>query len=342
MTSTLLPPPPPSSPNLSHNADKLTADTTPIPFPLRTVDLSTDTTRHTIIAQGTPDIYQGHPTTLLLPDGRTMYCVWTYNHGGACGPLKRSDDGGLTWSDLLPVPGNWSTVENCPTIFRLPDPDGRTYRLFIYAGQGPDGCMAAAHSNDDGRTWSPMRSNGLVCVMPFTSIIPIDGGRRLLGLATTRRPNDPDGKQWSLQLTQSISTDGGFTWSPWSVPVDDDPALRFGEPFLLPSPPPLPPPTTIITTNAGSVSSAKISVAAHGSPPPMTKAALGRPCVTFPSASQATVTSPATRPTDASLLSSVTAPPAAAPAGISSHGLAVTKIFSPPPTTATTTAKVTV
>src|SRR5688500_7293223 len=58
-----------------------------------TVDLSSDTTRHVIVAQGTEDIYQGHPTTELLPDGKTIYAVWTYGHGGACGPMKRSDDG---------------------------------------------------------------------------------------------------------------------------------------------------------------------------------------------------------------------------------------------------------
>src|SRR5687768_7940273 len=65
------------------------------------VDLSQDLSRQTVIAQGDEKIYQGHPTTVLLPDGKTIYCVWTINHGGPCGPLKRSDDGGITWSELL-------------------------------------------------------------------------------------------------------------------------------------------------------------------------------------------------------------------------------------------------
>src|SRR5690606_37830181 len=91
---------------------------------IQTIDLSNDSARHVIVAAGTSDVYQGHPTTVLLPDGKTMYCVWTYNHGGVCGPLKRSDDGGRTWSELLDVPENWSTVYNCPTIYRLPDPQG--------------------------------------------------------------------------------------------------------------------------------------------------------------------------------------------------------------------------
>lgn len=40
------------------------------------IDISQETFRHVIIAEGTEDIYQGHPTTLLLPDGKTMFCVW--------------------------------------------------------------------------------------------------------------------------------------------------------------------------------------------------------------------------------------------------------------------------
>ena len=55
--------------------------------PLPVVDLSQDTARQVVIAQGTEEVYQGHPTTLLLPDGKTMFCVWTQGHGGPCGPL---------------------------------------------------------------------------------------------------------------------------------------------------------------------------------------------------------------------------------------------------------------
>jgi len=185
---------------------------------LPTVDLSGDTNRHVIIAQGTQKIYQGHPTTLLLPDGKTMFCVWTYGHGGPCGPMKRSDDGGLTWSDLLPVPENWAKVKNCPAIYRLTDPHGKT-RLFVFAGQGPDGTMHQSVSTDDGKTWSPMTSNGLVCVMPFCAIAPVEGGKKLIGLTNIRRPGETKYKRSNV-VAQSESSDGGLTWSEWRILVD--------------------------------------------------------------------------------------------------------------------------
>lgn len=185
---------------------------------LPVVDLSQDASRHVIVSQGTAEIYQGHPTTLLMPDGKTMFCVWTHGHGGTAGPLKRSDDGGKTWSGELPVPENWWTVKNCPAIYRLTDPQGVT-RLIVYAGQGPDGTMQQSTSTDEGKTWSSMRSNGLVCVMPFCSIMPVEDGKKLIGFSNIRRPGETKDKKSNV-VTLSESSDGGLTWSPWRVLVD--------------------------------------------------------------------------------------------------------------------------
>jgi len=194
----------------------------PVPGPrqvtLPTYDLAHDTARQVVVAAGTPEVYQGHPTTVLLPDGRTIYCAWTINHGGPCGPLKRSDDGGLTWSDLLPVPENWSATRNCPSLYRLTDPHG-VARLFVFAGAGPGGSMQQSYSLDDGRTWTPMAGNGLVAVMPFCTIEPIDGGRRLLAMTNVRRPGESVEPRSNV-TAQSLSEDGGLTWGPWRVVVD--------------------------------------------------------------------------------------------------------------------------
>jgi hypothetical protein len=196
----------------------LTAFSAALAEPLPVVDLSQDTTRHVIISQGTEKVYQGHPTTLLMPDGKTMFCVWTHGHGGTAGPLKRSDDSGKTWSEELPVPENWWKVKNCPAIYRLTDPQG-VARLIVYAGQGPDGTMQQSVSTNEGKTWSPMQSNGLVCVMPFCTIMPVEGGKKLIGLSNIRRPGETKDPRSNV-VTQSESTDGGLTWSPWRILVD--------------------------------------------------------------------------------------------------------------------------
>lgn len=197
-----------------------------------TVDLSQDIGRQVVVAQGTATAYQGHPTTVLLPDGKTIYCVWTLGHGGACGPMKRSDDGGRTWSPLLQTPDNWRQVRNCPSLYRLAGPDGRM-RIFVFAARGPDGNMQEAVSEDDGRTWSPMRSVGLKCIMPFCTIVPINGGKALLGQTNILPLGAHDEKNnW---LGQSISTDGGFTWTPWTVALQL-PGYSPSEPCIVRSP----------------------------------------------------------------------------------------------------------
>jgi len=168
----------------------------PTSYSIPILDLSSEAWRQVVIARGTADVYQGHPTTLLMPDGKTMFAVWTYDHGGACGPLKKSTDGGLTWGDLLPVPDNWKSVRNCPAIHRLVDPAG-VARLFVFAGNGD---LYQSVSEDDGASWSPMAKNGLHCVVVPSTIEPLSGNR-YLALYHQRKA-----------IYQSVSSDGGLTW----------------------------------------------------------------------------------------------------------------------------------
>ena len=100
---------------------------------LPTLDLSGETERHVIIAAGTEKVYQGHPYSLLMPDGKTIFVVWCINHGGAAGPMARSDDGGLTWKRLDDqLPEGFSTHQNCPSIYRLVDRSGKE-RLWVFS-----------------------------------------------------------------------------------------------------------------------------------------------------------------------------------------------------------------
>ena len=73
------------------------------------IDLSKETWRHSFVAEGTEEVYQGHPTTTQLGDG-TLLAVWCINHGGHAGPMARSIDSGKSWQrmdDLMPK-GSWN------------------------------------------------------------------------------------------------------------------------------------------------------------------------------------------------------------------------------------------
>ena len=123
------------------------------------VDLSGDKARQVVIAAGTETTYQGHPTTLLLPDGKTLFCVWSINHGGSAGPMARSDDGGLTWSRLdASLPPGFANHQNCPSIYRLLDPAGQPHLWVFSAAQGKRNGpgMPSIHSEDNGKSWREM------------------------------------------------------------------------------------------------------------------------------------------------------------------------------------------
>ncbi len=176
------------------------------------VDISGSTERHVIIAQGTEEVYQGHPTTLLMPDKKTLFAVWCINHGGLAGPMAKSTDGGLTWNRLDDqLPAEFKKHLNCPSIYRLTDPDGKS-RLWVWSAakgtsSGPG--MPSIMSEDDGVSWKEMPPLNLPCVMTFSSVMKLKNGS-YLGLYHV----GPDGKDRPpLKVLQTITGDGGFTWS---------------------------------------------------------------------------------------------------------------------------------
>jgi hypothetical protein len=183
-----------------------------------------------VIAQGTPQEYHAHPTTAMLADNRTIIAVWNLGHGGHAGPMARSEDGGLTWrrvDDTLPP--NYSNFKNCPSLYRIADPQGKE-RLWIFAArtltakESPrdvpgryQGYMPRVMSEDDGRTWRELpplgdriaMDNPFRNVMTFSSIVRLKDGSSL-GLF---HRGDGLGEGGTLQVMQSITRDGGFTWS---------------------------------------------------------------------------------------------------------------------------------
>jgi hypothetical protein len=215
-------------------AGALLAGERPAPAPtedgerLPVVDISGQTERHVIVAAGTETVYQGHPTTLLMPDGKTLFAVWCIGHGGSAGPMARSQDGGRTWTRLdEQLPPGFRKHANCPSIYRLVDRQGQE-RLWVFSAR-PN--MPRILSEDGGRTWQEREPLGLPCVMTFSSIVRLKDGSHL-GLYH----RGPGGKDRSpLEVLQTASADGGLTWSEPRV-VAAVPEKNPCEPFAFRSP----------------------------------------------------------------------------------------------------------
>ena len=119
------------------------------------LDFAADTKRQVIVDRE-PNQYLGHVSTLLLEDGKTILAVYPKGHGKGAILLKRSEDGGRTWSERLPVPASWATSLETPTIHRVIDPSGKK-SLIVWSGLYP---ARIARSEDDGKTWSELEKVG--------------------------------------------------------------------------------------------------------------------------------------------------------------------------------------
>ena len=189
------------------------------------IDISQEISRHVIIAAGTEDIYQGHPTTVLMGDKKTIFCVWSIGHGGHAGPMAVSRNGGISWEridDLLPA--GFKNHVNCPSIYRMTDMQTKKTRLWVFSAN-PN--MPRIMSEDGGKTWSELPHLGFECVMTFSSIIRLLDGS-YLGFYHRRKGS-------SLVVLQTKTENGGLTWSEPQVIADVN-GKKPCEPFVFRSP----------------------------------------------------------------------------------------------------------
>ncbi|HID22554.1 MAG TPA: exo-alpha-sialidase [Planctomycetaceae bacterium] len=202
--------------------------------PIITLDLNDQANRQVVVDRE-PGQYLGHPTTVLLEDGKTILCVYPKGHGRGAIVYKRSTDGGLTWSDRLPTPSSWATSKEVPTIHRVVDPQGKK-RLILWSGLYP---ARLAVSEDDGQSWSelkPVGDWGGIVVMGFVEPLRTGRGHYLAMFHDDGRFFTKNGKRTdTYTLYQTFSQDGGLTWSfPQSIYSSSD--VHLCEPGCIRSP----------------------------------------------------------------------------------------------------------
>lgn len=198
------------------------------------IDLADQSQRQVVVDREAGQ-YLGHPTTLLLEDGRTMLCVYPKGHGRGAIVYKRSADGGLTWSERLPTPESWATSKEVPTLHRVIGPDG-SKRIIMWSGLYP---ARLAVSEDDGQTWSelaPVGDWGGIVVMGFVAPLRTGAGHYLAMFHDDGRFFTSEAKKSpTMTLLKTFSTDGGLTWSaPAAIFASDE--VHLCEPGVIRSP----------------------------------------------------------------------------------------------------------
>ena len=203
----------------------------PTGYSIPLIDLAGETYRQ-IIVDKEPGQYLGHPTTVLLEDNKTIIAVYPKGHGRGAIVMKKSTDGGLTWSKRLAVPENWATSKEVPTLYRTIDLQGKK-RLIMFSGLYP---IRMAVSEDDGRNWTPLRPIGdFGGVVAMASLIRLKNGEYMALFHDDGRFLRGAGKTTQFQVFKTISKDGGMTWSQPEV-IAEHPQAHLCEPGAIRSP----------------------------------------------------------------------------------------------------------
>ncbi len=195
------------------------------------IDLAGERHRQ-IVVDKEPGQYLGHPTTVLLEDNKTMIAVYPKGHGRGAIVMKRSTDSGLRWSERLPVPENWASSKEVPTLYRVIDEQDKK-RLIMFSGLYP---IRMAVSEDDGLTWTALKPIGdFGGIVAMSSLVRLKNGNYMALFHDDGRFLRGSGKRVKFQVFKTISKDGGLTWSRPEV-IAEHPTAHICEPGAIRSP----------------------------------------------------------------------------------------------------------
>lgn len=189
-------------------------------------DLDEEVSKQVVVHQE-PGQYLGHVTTVLLDDGCTMIAVYPKGHGRGAIVMKKSFDGGLTWTNPLSTPPNWASSQEVPTIYKTTDPQGKN-RLILFSGIYP---IRMSVSEDEGHTWSELepigKFGGIVAMSDLVKLPPkghylafFHDDNRLLEKGEGGQDKFPKTDDPYMRIYGVVSTDGGLSWSLPRVLVD--------------------------------------------------------------------------------------------------------------------------
>lgn len=199
-----------------------------------------------------PGQYLGHPTSVLLSDRKTILVVYPKGHGRGAIVMKKSADGGKTWSERLPTPDNWDTSMETPTLYAATDQQGVRRLLLFSGGFAP---VRMAVSEDEGSTWTQLRPIGdYGGVVAMADLIALKDGRHMAFFHGKNRRfvggqedpalvspdylksiGQPVRRTETKRIYKTVSDDGGLTWSEPEIAVEH-PEAGICEPGLIRSP----------------------------------------------------------------------------------------------------------
>lgn len=154
--------------------------------------------------------YLGHPSTVLLEDGKTLLITYPKGHGRGAIVYKKSFDGGTSWTDRLPTPTSWETSLEVPTLFRFKTKSG-SYRTLLFSGLYP---IRQSISDDEGETWTQLQAIGpFGGIVAMSSVIQTETGSLVAFFHDDGRFLHPEGEAGIFTVYKTVSQDDGITWS---------------------------------------------------------------------------------------------------------------------------------